>query len=403
MNTAPVLIAGGGPVGIITALALARRGIPVRLFEGAETVNDSPRASTLHPATLEMLASIGMLDDVVARGLIARTFQFWDRPTHSLVAEFDHAILKNDTPYPFAVQCEQHKVANIGIERLKAFPHAEIHFGSPVTEISQFSDRVEITVAGPSGHQTIKGSFLVGADGGRSLVRKSLGIAFDGYTFPERFLVLTTLFDFAREHGVAYRAYFSDPNEWANLFKVAGDDGNGRWRAVFPTLPGQTDEEVLNETATEARLQKFFPKGGRYEIVHRNIYNVHQRVAATFRKDRVFLAGDSAHVNNPIGGLGLNCGIHDAIQLSALLSGALLGEKSQSELLQYDAVRRPMNIEYVQQQTIANKKRLEEKMPAAREANFEDLRRTANDPVTHRAFLMRTSLLESVRKQQAAA
>ena len=376
MNEAPVLVAGGGPVGVITALALAQRGIPVRVFEAAESVNDAPRASTLHPATLEMLAAIGLLDEVTARGLVAPTFQFWDRPTRSVVAQFDHAILKNDTPYPFVVQCEQHKIANLAIEKLRAFKHAEVNFSSPVTAITTAGDHVEITVTANGTDQTVLGSYLVGADGGRSTVRKSLDIPFDGYTFPERFLVLTTLFDFATEHGVAYRAYFSDPDEWTNLFKVAGDDGKGRWRAVFPAQPGQTDEEVLNEAATEARLQKFFPKSGIYDIVHRNIYR---------------------------GGLGLNCGIHDATHLSVLLSSVLSGERPESDLETYDSVRRPMNIEYVQQQTIANKKRLEEKEPATREANFDDLRRTAADPVAHRAFLMRTSLLESVRKQKAAA
>jgi 3-(3-hydroxy-phenyl)propionate hydroxylase len=399
----PILIAGAGPVGVITALALAQRGIPVRVFEAADAVNDAPRASTLHPATLEMLAAVGMLDDIVARGLVAPKFQFWDRPTRSVVAEFDHAVLKGDTRYPFVVQCEQHKIANMGIERLKAFSHAQVTFSSPVTAIAQTADRVEVTVATSTGTKSVAGSYLVGADGGRSLVRKSLGIAFDGYTFPERFLVLTTLFDFASEHGVAHRAYFSDPDEWANLFKVAGDDGRGRWRAVFPTLPGQTDEEVLSETATEERLRKFFPKAGRYEIVHRNIYRVHQRVAARFRQDRVFLAGDSAHVNNPIGGLGLNCGVHDAIQLAALLSAVSCGERPPGDLAQYDALRRPINVEYVQQQTIANKKRLEEKDPAIRQANFDHLRRTAADLGAHRAFLMRTSLLESVRRKQTAA
>ena len=403
MDSRPILIAGGGPVGIVTALALAQRGIPVRLFEAAEAVNEAPRASTLHPATLEMLSAVGLLDDAVAQGLVARTFQFWDRPTRRVVAEFDHAILKVDTPYPFVVQCEQHKIAKMGLERLKAFPHVEVTFNASVNAIAPHDDRVNITVETASGSKTVSGSYLVGADGGRSTVRKALGIDFEGYTFPERFLVLTTPFDFAGEHGVAYRAYFSDPDEWANLFKVAGDDHKGRWRAVFPALPGQTDDEVLNPAATEARLQKFFPKSGTYDIFHRNIYNVHQRVAASFRKGRVFLAGDSAHVNNPIGGLGLNCGVHDATQLASLLSAVTLGERPEADLAQYDAVRRPMNIEYVQQQTIANKKRLEEKDPAKREANFEQLRRNAADPVAHRACLMRTSLLESVRRKDSAA
>ncbi len=402
MSHDTILIAGGGPVGIVTALALAQKGLPVQVFEAAEAVNDMPRASTLHPATLEMLQEIGLLDEVIARGLVAPTFQFWDRPTRRLVAEFDHTLLQHDTAHPFVVQCEQHKVALMGIERLKAFAHAQVHMGAQVTQLAQSSDGVEISVEAGGVTRKYSGRYLVGCDGGRSTVRKALGIEFEGYTFPERFLVLTTPFDFATEHGVAYRAYFSDPAEWANLFKVAGDDMRGRWRAVFPTIAGQSDEDVLNEDATEARLQKFFPKPGRYEIIHRNIYNVHQRVAKSFRNGRVFLAGDSAHVNNPIGGLGLNCGIHDAMAVARLLSAVTGGEMPESELDRYDAERRPMNIEYVQQQTIANKKRLEEKDAATREASFEVLRKTAADPDAHRAFLMRTSLLASVRGQAAA-
>jgi 3-(3-hydroxy-phenyl)propionate hydroxylase len=397
MNEHPVLIAGGGPVGAIAALALARQGIAVRVFEADVTIDESPRAATTHPATLEMLADLGLIDDLIARGLVARTFQFWDRPSGRLIAEFDHAVLARDTPYPFVVQCEQHKLVNLAIERLSGLPNARYDFANQVTEIEAGADAVEIAVRHGDRTERMTGSYLIGADGARSTVRKALGIAFDGYTFPERFLVLTTPFDFAQERGCGFRTYFSDPDEWANLFKVAGNDGRGLWRVVFPTLPGETDEEIFNETSVQQRLQKFFPKSGSYPIVHRNLYNVHQRVAARFSRGRAFLAGDAAHVNNPIGGLGLNCGIHDAVELASLLVKVLRGEESADQLDRYDARRRPINVKYVQEQTIANKKRLEAKDPEARAENFAFLRRTAADPAAHRAFLLRTSLLESVR------
>ena len=398
MNEHPVLIAGGGPVGAIAALALARQGIAVRVFEADAAIDESPRAATTHPATLEMLADLGLIDDLIARGLVARTFQFWDRPSGRLIAEFDHAVLARDTPYPFVVQCEQHKLVDLAIQRLSGLPNARYDFATQVTEVEAGADAVEITVRhGDDRIERMTGSYLIGADGGRSTVRKALGIAFDGYTFPERFLVLTTPFDFAQERGCGFRSYFSDPDEWANLFKVAGNDGRGLWRVVFPTLPGETDEEVFNETSVQQRLQKFFPKSGSYPIVHRNLYNVHQRVAARFSQGRAFLAGDAAHVNNPIGGLGLNCGIHDAVELASLLVKVLRGEESADQLDRYDARRRPINVKYVQEQTIANKKRLEAKDPEARAENFAFLRRTAADPTAHRAFLLRTSLLESVR------
>ena len=397
MNEHPVLIAGGGPVGAIAALALARQGIAVRVFEADVAIDESPRAATTHPATLEMLADLGLIDDLIARGLVARTFQFWDRPSGQLIAEFDHAVLARDTPYPFVVQCEQHKLVDLAIQRLSGLPNVRYDFATQVTEVEAGANAVEITVRHGDRTERMTGSYLIGADGGRSTVRKALGIAFDGYTFPERFLVLTSPFDFAQERGCGFRSYFSDPDEWANLFKVAGNDGRGLWRVVFPTLPGETDEEVFNETSVQQRLQKFFPKSGSYPVVHRNLYNVHQRVAARFSQGRAFLAGDAAHVNNPIGGLGLNCGIHDAVELASLLVKVLRGEESANQLDRYDARRRPINVKYVQEQTIANKKRLEAKDPEARAENFAFLRRTAADPTAHRAFLLRTSLLESVR------
>lgn len=397
------MVAGGGPVGCIAALALARQGIPVHVFEAQPRVDDSPRAATTHAATLEMLADLGLVDEVIRRGLIEPKFRIWDRASREIVAEFNFGVLKDDTRFPYVVQCEQHKLANMAIEHLRRFTHASVDFSSRVTSVQQFDDRVEALVEDARGTRKIDGSYLIGADGGRSTVRKALGIAFDGYTHPERFLVLTTTFSFDAEHAQCSRNYFSDPDEWCALFKVTGDDGNGLWRVLFPTRAEETDEQALDAEAVEGRLQKFFPRLGRYPVVHRNLYNVHQRVAASFGKGRVFLAGDCAHVNNPLGGLGLNFGIHDAVELSALLGRVLRGEEPARILDQYDRFRRPLNIEYVQQQTIANKKRLEEKDSAIRAKNNEGLRRTAADPVAHRAFLLRASLIDSVRKRAAAA
>jgi 3-(3-hydroxy-phenyl)propionate hydroxylase len=398
----PVLIAGAGPVGVVSALALARAGVAVEVFEAQADVDTSPRAATTHPATLEMIADLGLIDDYIAQGLVARMFQFWDRPTGRKIAEFDHDVLKGDARFPFVVQTEQHKLASMAIRRLRDLG-VPVHVSTRVDAVDPSDQGVRLTVTGPKGTREIVGSYLIGADGGRSTVRKALGIEFEGYTFPERFLVLTTPYDFAAEQGFCFRNYIADPEAWTNLFKVAGDDGRGLWRAVFPTLPGETDEHVLSDEAVQGRMQKFFPKRGAYDIVHRNLYNVHQRVAQTFRQGRCFLAGDAAHVNNPIGGLGLNSGIHDATELSTLLAAVCRGAAPADALDRYERRRRPLNIEFVQQQTIANKKRLEEKDPAVREANFEALRKTAADPAAHRAFLLRTSLIDSVRKANAIA
>ena len=399
----PVLIAGAGPVGCIAALALARQGVAVHLFEAQPRVNDSPRAATTHAATLEMLAELGLVDEVIRRGLIEPKFRIWDRASREIIAEFDFGVLKNDTRFPYVVQCEQHKLADMAIERLRRLEHATLDFSSRVTALRQLDDRVEVSVEDARGTRQIDGSYLIGADGGRSTIRKALGTAFVGYTHPERFLVLTTTFSFDAEHAQCSRNYFSDPDEWCALFKVTGDDGSGLWRVLFPTRADETDAQALHADAVEARLQRFFPKSGPYPVIHRNLYNVHQRVAASFGSGRVYLAGDCAHVHNPLGGLGLNFGIHDAVELSTLLGRVLRGEEPAHTLDEYDRFRRPLNIEYVQQQTIANKKRLEEKDPAIRAKNNEALRRTAADPVAHRTYLLRASLIDSVRKRAAAA
>jgi len=397
----PILIAGGGPVGVITALALARQGLPVQVFEAEAKVNDMPRAATTHAATLEMLAGLGMVDEVIERGLVEPLFRIWDGPSNQMIAEFDFGILKNETPYPFAVQCEQHKLAGMAIERLKKYPHAKVEFSARVMSLSQSADSVEIEVETPDGKRKVAGSYLIGCEGGRSTVRKALDIEFEGYTQTERFMILTMTDNIGLRYPGCTRNYISDPAAWFSVFKVSGDKLGPLWRVLSSTRPDQTDDELMNPDATERRLQGFMPQDGKYDVVHRNLYNVHQRVAASFRKGRVFLAGDAAHVNNPLGGLGLNFGIHDAVELSDLMGRVIRGEAREDIFNEYDLHRRPLNIEFVQQQTVANKKRMEEKDPAAREKDFDQLRRTASDPAAHRAYVLKASLIESVKKRAA--
>ncbi|HEU4922306.1 MAG TPA: NAD(P)/FAD-dependent oxidoreductase [Burkholderiales bacterium] len=391
MQRRNVIVVGAGPVGTVAALACARRGLSVTLLEAQTRIDDSPRASTTQPPTLEILAELGLFDEYVRVGLVSRTFQFWDRPTLRLVAEFDFARLAGETAFPFVVQTEQHKLANMAIERLRGRPNADVHMGARVVGLIQDANRVSVETA----EQTYSADYVIAADGGRSTVRKLLDIEFEGYTWPERFLVITTKFDFQAALGCCLRNYMADPQEWTNLFKVAGDDLKGRWRAVFNTREDESDEEALSDATVRARLSRIYvPERGR-DYLHLNLYAVHQRVAKSFRKGRVFLCGDAAHVNNPIGGLGLNSGIHEAWHLADLLHRALRRESV--DLDAYEKARRPLNIKYVQEQTVANKKRLEEKEPAARERRFSELRKMAEDPKRHKAFLRQASLLESLR------
>ncbi len=399
-DTRMVLVAGGGPVGLLCAWLLGRQGLPVRLFDENSEPQADPRAATTHPATLDLLADDGLADDMARVGLVAPIFQFWDRPNRELVAEFDHELLKGDTAHPYVVQCEQFKTAKLLLKRLEALPNVEVLYDHAVTAVEQRDGAVTVEVRGRHGTTRHAGAYLIGADGGRSTVRKQSGIAFEGFTWPERFIVLTTPYDFATE-GYCYRSYFADPDEWCNCFKVSADGPPGLWRTVFPAKAEQSDDELMSDTAVQARLQKFFPAERPYEVVHRNLYVTHQRVAERFRQGRVVLAGDAAHVNNPIGGMGLNGGIQDAANLCEKLARILLGGDSDRLLDLYDVQRRTVATEFVQEQSIANKKRLEAPDAESRRRNLDELRAIAADPARARQFLLRTSMI--VSQQRAAA
>jgi len=396
-----VLIAGGGPVGLLCAWLLGRHGLPVRLFDVNDSPQADPRAATTHPATLDLLADDGLAGDMARVGLVAPIFQFWDRPSGEKIAEFDHAILKDDTRHPFVVQCEQFKTAKLILDRLTGLPNVEVLFGHEVVGVAPGADAVGVDVRGPDGMQSHAGAYLIGADGGRSVVRKLSDIAFEGFTWPERFIVLTTPFDFESSRGICPRSYFADPTEWCNCFKVSADGPPGLWRTVYPASPDVADADLMSDAAVQARLQKFFPAARPYEIVHRNLYVTHQRVAATFRRGRVLLAGDAAHVNNPIGGMGLNGGIQDAANLADKLACVLLDGAPEALLDLYGRQRRTVATEFVQEQTIANKKRLEAHDPDTRRRNLDELRAIAADPARARQFLLRTAMIASQRRVAA--
>jgi 3-(3-hydroxy-phenyl)propionate hydroxylase len=383
---------------MVCALALNRAGIAVTVLEQEPSPVEDQRAASLHPSTLEMLAALDVTEKILPLGLVSSAYRFHDRVSHSVVAEFDLTLMRDEFRYPFVLQYEQYKLtASIAAEYGNA-DDFDVRFSHPVTGLSQSSDGVEVAYNSPAGLERMLADYVIGCDGGRSTVRRVAGIEFDGFTYPERFIKTATSFDFGTVNPkVAYRNYFSDPVEWCNLFKVQGKRPPGLWRAIFPIPPDESDETALTPERIEARLQKFFPKSGRYDVEYVNVYGAHQRVAASFRSGRVLLAGDAAHVNNPIGGMGMNGGIHDGIDLAGKLARVVHGEAGDELLDLYSRQRRHAAVKYVQAQTIANKRIMEERDPAVRKKNFDELRRTADNPETARAYMRRAALYDSLR------
>lgn len=396
-----VVICGGGPVGMVAALALVRQGIPVTVLEAFDTPPQDPRAATVHPSTLEMLDTLGLAAGVVERGLAAPAFQFRDRKSQEIIAVFDMKHIADETEFPFAVQYEQWKLTRDAIAALSEYDIADIRLGANVTAFSQDYEGVTAVYETPDGElEKIEGRYLLACDGGRSTIRIGLGVFMSGFTWEERFLVLTSTHDFAMSDGFINRNYVMDPTEWCAVFKVPGDEDQGIWRTLFPTQGHETDEDLLSDAGVTQRISGLRGDMDHNDILHRNLYAVNQRVADRFRIERIFLAGDAAHLNNPLGGLGLNTGIHDCMNITGKIADVWFGRATDDVFERYHRQRHQLATEFLQSVTIENKKRIEEKDPEVIRQNQLLLRENAEDPVKAKAWLMRSSLLDSVRKEE---
>jgi len=301
------------------------------------------------------------------------------------------------------VQWEQYKLVHAALPYIKASGIGEVRFSTKLIDLARTDDFIEAMITDAGGEtEKLYGKYLIGTDGGSSTVRRLAEIAFEGFTWSERFIKIGTSFDFGTTgRGYCTRNFFSDPDEWINLFKVKGRGPPGIWRGVFPVPETETDEEALSMAGIQRRLQGIHEKAGDYDIPYYALYAVHQRVADTFNKGRVLLAGDSAHVNNPIGGMGMNGGIHDAVNLAEKLADVWFGRAEASVLDRYTRQRRKAQVDYVQAQTIQNKKLLEERDPAIRRRHLDELRRTSEDKTLQKKFLYRSSLIDSLNSANA--
>lgn len=396
-----VVIAGAGPVGVTAAYALLRQGIPVLLLESYADLPTEPRASTFHPPTMERLESLDVAEELHGMGIEVPKWQFRDLKK-GLVAEFDLSILGDITRYPFRLHCEQHKYARMLLSKVEKMDGCEIRKSRTVTGARSEENGVSVTVDGPNGPEKVTGRYLIGCDGGKSVVRHAMGVSFEGLTFEERFLVLTTPFDYT-DHGFRGTCYIADPDRWYSMFKVPAEGPPGRWRVVSPVEPTVDEADAFDDDACQERIQAVMPHpdGGTFPIIHKNIYQVHQRIAGRFAVGNVFLAGDAAHINNPLGGMGLNFGIHDALNLTEKMVAVYRGEASDDIFALYDRQRRTVAEEYLLAQTAQNKRDLEESDPESRAQRQKEWRETADNPEAAREFLLRTAMFKSVERERS--
>ena len=348
-----VLIAGAGPVGLVAAAHLARAGVPVTVFEQGAELSEESRASTFHPPTLDMLDALGAAEPLMAQGLKAPTFQYRTKK-HGLLAEFDFAAIADATAHPYRVQCEQSKLTRILYEQMRGHPNFDLQFGSAGHRRQPGCVGVEVTIERDGRSEKRAGRYLIGADGASSTVRRSLGIEFEGFTWPDRLLVVSTPFDFSQRHprptvGELRR------RSGALVFPAANPRPVAR-RCSWSTRT-RRDERVQTPEFAQSLMAGVVPGISNYEIAHITLYKVHQRVAKTFKLGRAFLVGDAAHINNPLGGMGMNGGIHDAVNLAARLAAVWHGEAPEAELERFDKQRRLVTLEYHPEDTRSRTRR----------------------------------------------
>jgi 3-(3-hydroxy-phenyl)propionate hydroxylase len=397
MKRYQVVIAGAGTTGTIAAYALARRGIDVLLVEACPDCPEDLRASTFHPPTLEMLESLDLLDELQPLGLRAPIYQYRNRRSGEVLA-FDLTEVGDVLKYPYRLQCEQWKLSRLICARIADHPHADIIYNHRVIHLDQDANGVTVSMEGPHAVEQVRADYLIAADGANSVTRKWLGVSFDGFTYPEKFLTLTTLLPAeAFFENLSYVNYVADAQEWCVLLRVPS-----LWRILAPAAETDSDDTLRGEAKKNQVFGGLFGEAGvAAQTVHRTVYRVHQRVAQRFRVGRVLLIGDSAHLNNPLGGLGMNCGIHDAMNLVEKLSAILLENADADSLLErYHRQRRAVMNDFVQSQTIRNKQYIEAGAEAQQQAQAQ-MAATLADPDARRHYLLRQAMYHSLEMERA--
>ena len=332
----PVLVVGAGPVGLTTALGLAFYGIPVLAFEEDGTLSLDTKAGTVLTRTIEAFRRYGVADAVLAKALRIDEIGDIERATNTAKPSVRLDLLAEDTRYPFVINLPQHHLEPILEDALNARHPGTLQMNHKLTGFTQTAEGVTADFDTPDGARTIEGSYLLACDGGRSTIRGQLGIEVEGQSLDVRYMLVDMVVDLdvANFRDFPYLAYFSDPQEWMILVRQPHC-----WRFLFALPPG-TDEP--DEAALAAKVLHFIGPVDSYEVINRVVYRVYHRIATEWRRDRVFLMGDAAHLITPMWALGLNTGVLDAINLPWRLAWVMRGWADTSLLDGYAREQKPV-------------------------------------------------------------
>ena len=396
MKSAKVIIIGAGPVGTFAAYCLAEYGIETLVLESESTCETDMRASTFHPSTLKYLDNLNLADELIEKGLKAPIFQYRIRSTDE-VLEFNLQELDDVLDFPFRLQCEQYKFARMLAGKLDRHRHSSVFFNRKLINFSEADNKVTLDVDHHGTSEQYQCDYLIGADGANSIVRRNLGIEFSGFTYEEKFFTLSTEKPLENYFSnLSYVNYVSDPEEWFVLLKAPS-----AWRILVPVPQTLDDKAIKSNDYVSDIFRRVLNSSDPIETIHRTIYRVHQRVVNKMRYGRIMLAGDSAHLNNPLGGFGMNGGLHDAWNLAEKLDGIINHKKDEDLLNLYDRQRRTVMNDFIQKQTIRNKKMIEETGDANYSSEWMRMRNLYENENERREYMLRQSMTQSLINEAA--
>ena len=394
MNSAKVIIIGAGPVGTFVAYCLAEYGIETILLESETSCETDMRASTFHPSTLKYLDNLNLANELIDKGLKAPIFQYRIRATDEIL-EFNLEELSDVLDFPFRLQCEQYKFARMLADKLDNHKYSSVMFNRELISFSDAGNKVKLKVDHKGIGEDYECDYLIGADGANSIVRRNLGIEFGGFTYKEKFFTLSTEKPLENYFSdLSYVNYVSDPDEWFVMLKAPS-----AWRILVPVDEKLDDDLIRSDDYVRNIFKRALNSDDRIETIHRTIYRVHQRVVDTMRSGRVILAGDSAHLNNPLGGFGMNGGLHDAWNLAKQLDEIINHNKNEELLDLYDRQRRTVMNEFIQKQTIRNKKMIEETGDDKYSSEWNRMRNIHENDTERREYMFRQTMVQSLLRE----
>lgn len=383
MSYAPVIIAGAGPVGLATALGLARSGVEVKVLEREAQISHSPRALAYLFPVFPGFERLGVLEDLFREGLEVNGMNF---VVFDSGEQIHHGLdpVAGHVDFPCNIHLGQDQVSRILLRHLSAFPNVEICYNTEVLGLEQDDKGVTVELSRSGERDSERTGWLVGADGAGSAVRRGLGLGFIGSTWADRFIATNIKYDF-ESHGFKPANWVLDPMYGAIVAKITGA---GLWRYTYresADLPVETYESRISKHLAQA-----LPDHGSYELMQSAPYKMHQRSAESFRVGRVLLAGDAAHVTNPTGGLGLMGGFLDAFVLYEALAAVIAGTADDSILSAYARERQRVFRDVVSPAATENKKMVFDLDDSQRRTQvLAWLRDLAADPDKRRVHLMR--------------